>query len=143
MKTKSVLLLLASALAISSPLFAENVYVSQSGAGDGSSCTSSRSASWFNSSANWANPKQTGKIGPGDTVFLCGTVTTSLALQNSGSTGSYVTIDGTASTLGTGFGFSTNNKSWWVIQNATWADGATNTIVNIAGGSNGIVTGIH
>ena len=121
----------------------ESLYVSQSGTGTGTSCGSPRSASWFNSGGNWANPKEAGKIGPGDTVFLCGTVSTGLTLQNSGSSGSYVTVDGTGATLGIGFEFDTNNRSWWRIQNVTWQAGTTNSLISIWGGSNGIFTNAH
>src|SRR5258708_2562655 len=80
-------------LAISAPAMGEGVYVSQSGAGDGASCASPRSASWFNTASSWATPKQAGKIGPGDKVYLCGAFVTSLSLQGSGSSGSPVTVD--------------------------------------------------
>jgi len=122
---------------------AEDLYVSQSGTGDGSSCSSPRAAAWFNTAANWANPDQNGKIGPGDVVYLCGTITSSFTLQGNGNAGAYVTVDGTNATLGTGSRFDTNNKSWWKIQDCTWSDGATGSIVSIMGGSNGIFTGAH
>jgi hypothetical protein len=141
MKTAILFLTFSLATAVTVP--AEDLYVSQAGGGDGSSCVSARSASWFNTSANWANPKQSGRIGPGDTILLCGTLTTSLTLQGSGITDGYVTIDGTTATLGTSFSFSTNNQSWWRIQNCTWSSGATVAIIKIVGGSNGIFTGAN
>lgn len=69
---------------------AEDIYVSQSGGGDGSSCVSAQSAAWFNTSGNWGDGS--GKISSGDTVHLCGTITSQLSAQGSGSSGSVITI---------------------------------------------------
>jgi hypothetical protein len=140
---KIAVLVLAATFFAAASTSAENVYVSQSGTGTGGSCTSARSISWLNTSGNWANPKQTGKVGPGDTVSLCGSVTSAITLQGSGSSGAYITVDGSGATLGTSAGFDTNNKSWWTIQDVTWADGATRPILNVEGGSNGIFTRAH
>lgn len=119
--------------------FAETFGISQTGGGSGASCASPQSVAFFNTSGNWANPKQSGKIGPGDTVLLCSTITGSLTLQNSGSSGSPITIDGTSATLGTSMGFNTNNKSWWIIQHVVWTTGANTTPIVVSGGSNGII----
>lgn len=119
---------------------AEEFYLTESGGGTGVSCTSPRSAAWFNSAANWANPKLSGRIGPGDTVHLCGEIATGLRFQGSGSNGSYITVDGQGATLGSAFSFSTNAVSWWRIQNAVWRDGATTNLLAVTGGSNGVFT---
>jgi hypothetical protein len=80
---------------------AENFYVSQNGGSfsGGSACSgqSAMSAASFNTATNWSNPKITGKIGPGDTVYLCGTFTGAangrmLVVQGSGSSGSVITL---------------------------------------------------
>jgi hypothetical protein len=73
---------------------AEDIYISQTaqGADSGTNCSNSHSSSWFNTSTNWANPKVSGKIGPGDTAHLCGPIATSLAIAKSGSSGSPITI---------------------------------------------------
>ena len=86
MRLVSILALLPLALS------AEDLYVAQvdSGAADGSSCANSHSASWFNTSGNWG--AGAGKIGAGDTVHLCGTITTTLTVQASGSSGTPITI---------------------------------------------------
>jgi hypothetical protein len=67
------------------------VYVAQSaaGKGDGSSCANAVAASFFNSASNWGSGEP---IGPGKTVGLCGTITTSLTAQGSGASGSPITI---------------------------------------------------
>lgn len=69
---------------------AEDLYVSQSGGGNGSSCASPQSAAWFNSSSNWGTG--TGKISSGDLVHFCGTITSNMAAQASGTSGSVITI---------------------------------------------------
>jgi hypothetical protein len=71
---------------------ASNIYIAQSatGAGDGGSCASAKAASFFNTAGNWGTgPTQ---IGPGTTVHLCGTITSSLTVQGSGAAGSPITI---------------------------------------------------
>lgn len=76
-------------------LNAETIYVSHSGSGDGSgSGTGNRmSAAGFNTAGNWnASVANDGKIGPGDTVSLGGTITNALVLQNSGLSGNVITI---------------------------------------------------
>ena len=73
---------------------AQNFYIAQTqaGTGDGSSCTNAQPVSWFNTAGNWANPKLAGLIGPGDTVHLCGVISTPLTVEKSGSSGSPITI---------------------------------------------------
>lgn len=77
------------------PPIVGDIYISQSGTGDGSSCASARSASWFNTSANWGNA--TDKIGPGDTVTLCGSISTGLNTRAGGTAGNPITITGQGS----------------------------------------------
>ncbi|MGC8494226.1 MAG: hypothetical protein ACP5SH_21075 [Syntrophobacteraceae bacterium] len=69
--------ILAAISLVPSYLFAADFYIAQSASGtaDGSSCANASACAWFNNASNWANPKQIGKIGPGDTVHICGTVT--------------------------------------------------------------------
>ena len=60
-------------------------------------CANAHSVDWFNTGGNWANPKQSGKIGAGDTVHLCGTFTgiagqNLLVIQNNGAAGSPIII---------------------------------------------------
>ncbi len=72
----------------------ENIYVAQTAQGGdtGVDAANAHSAAWFNTSGNWANPKVAGKIGPGDTVHLCGTITTALVTMKAGNSGSPITI---------------------------------------------------
>ncbi len=77
---------------------AENHYVTQDGAGsmDGSSSANAWSVDNFNDAANWNTAANTNdkKIGPGDTVYFSGTITTKLLVQGSGTSGNYITLDG-------------------------------------------------
>jgi hypothetical protein len=61
----------------------------QAGTGDGSSCANARPVSFFNTASNWGVGKP---IAPGVSVGLCGTITTKLTVQGSGSSGSPITI---------------------------------------------------
>lgn len=74
--------------------FGEEVFIAESqlGGNSGIDCSNAHSAAWFNTSGNWANPKQAGSIGPGDTVHLCGSIATALKVQASGSADLPITI---------------------------------------------------
>ena len=67
-------------------------YMGQSAAGsaNGSSCANQEPASWFDASSHWGSG--TGKIGPGDVVDVCGTVTSPLTAYGSGTSGSPIAI---------------------------------------------------
>jgi hypothetical protein len=74
-----------------------DVYLAQNaqGAGDGSSCSNAKAASFFNTSGNWGSGSS--QIGAGTTVHLCGTLTASagatlLTFQGSGGAGNPVTL---------------------------------------------------
>ncbi|MFQ6101990.1 MAG: hypothetical protein ACE5OS_12265 [Anaerolineae bacterium] len=78
-----------------SPAAVEHIYVAQTtqGAGDGSSPGNARSVDWFNTPANWSTAQaQDGLIGPGDTVHLCGVISSRLVVQGSGQEGFPITI---------------------------------------------------
>lgn len=71
---------------------ASNIYIAQNAAGGntGADCADAHAVAWFNSSSNWGS--NTGLIGPGTTAHLCGTITTALAFQGSGSSSSVITL---------------------------------------------------
>jgi hypothetical protein len=121
------------------PVLAEDFYVSQVATGDGRSCSSTLSVSWFNTASSWANPKQPLKIGPGDTVYLCGTITGTLTFQGSGSdTGGVVTVDGANATMSADVNIP--HRSYWTFQNGTWVSGYTSTAVfYVDGGHHGTI----
>src|ERR1700729_3066272 len=85
-------LLVLAASAVYSSGSQSAVYIGQSAAGtaDGSSCANQLPASFFNSGSNWGNGGS--QIGPGTTVHLCGTITSALVAQGSGSSAGTVTI---------------------------------------------------
>jgi hypothetical protein len=75
------------------PVLAEDIYVSQSGSGSvfTTSCAvGSRSMAWLNTVGNWGVGAD--KVSAGDTVHLCGTLTSTLTIQGSGSSGSPITF---------------------------------------------------
>lgn len=89
---RRILLILGFLFALPIMASANDVYISQSGSGSGTSCGSSQSAAYFNNGANW-NFAPTGvQIGPGTTVHVCGTVTTTLFFQGSGAPGNTITL---------------------------------------------------
>jgi hypothetical protein len=71
---------------------ASDIYIAQNagGANTGADCADAHAASWFNSSSNWGSGG--GQIGPGTTVHLCGTFTSQMNGQGSGSSGSPITV---------------------------------------------------
>ncbi len=116
---------------------AEDLYIGQSAAGldDGTSCANQHSATWFNTAGNWG--VGAGKISAGDTAHLCGTITSTMTVQASGSAGSIITLlfesgaklsqSVCSSTTGC---LDTNSKTYITI------DGGTNgTIENTANGT--------
>ncbi len=86
--------LLAAILVIFATAFstASNIYIAQNAAGGntGADCADAHAAAWFNSSSNWGSAAS--QIGPGTTVNLCGTFTSQLNGQGSGTSGSPITI---------------------------------------------------
>jgi hypothetical protein len=98
-KTIFLSILLFGFFGLAKSSLAADFYVGQSGSGSTgtSACSDPYAVSWFNTSGNWANPKVSGKVGPGDMVHLCGIFTgsggsTMLTAQNSGSAGNVITI---------------------------------------------------
>ncbi len=84
--------LLAVFILVSQIALAEDLYIAQTSAGsdDGTSCANAHAASWFNDGSNWGSGA--GKISAGDTVHLCGTITSALTMQASGTVGNRITI---------------------------------------------------
>jgi hypothetical protein len=71
---------------------AEDIYIAQASAGSdtGADPADAHSAAWFNTLGNWGSGA--GKVSPGDTVHLVGTITTQLTVQASGTSGNITTI---------------------------------------------------
>jgi hypothetical protein len=114
-------------------------HVSQSGAGsaNGTSEANAWAVSAFNTAGNWSSTVGTsGKISPGDTVILYGTISSSMTVQGSGASGNRITIL-----------FAENAKlsaaSWESNPASNTSGGAlvihTKSHLNIDGGTNGII----
>ncbi len=112
-----------------------NIYIGQTdtGSATGADCSNTHSTTWFNTATNWGTTA--GKIGPGTTVHLCGTLSSPLNIQGSGMAGSPITIF-----------FEPNAKMsapvWPIISGSThraaiYSNGYSYITVN--GGSNGII----
>lgn len=126
--------LLVAVLLLLAPIFsarAEDIYVAQTaqGADTGADAADAHSVAWFNTSSNWNSPtKVSGEIGPGDTVHLCGTITSPLTIQASGTAGNVITIF-----------FQSGAK----MTAPYWTDSAILSVakdyITIDGGTNGII----
>jgi chitodextrinase len=104
---------------------AASIYVAQStaGTGDGSSCANAKPASFFNTASNWGTGKP---IAPGTTVGLCGTITSTLSFQGSGTSGHPITVQfqpGAKISRPTCDCFDASNQSYIVI------DGGSNGVI--------------
>src|ERR1700685_2813597 len=85
----------AALLVSAASLTAADFYVAQSalGAGDGSTPANAAGTGFFNTSANWSPAAgAAGKISPGSTVYLLGTISSPLQVQGSGAAGRVITI---------------------------------------------------
>jgi hypothetical protein len=113
-----------------------NHYVSQNSAAaaDGSSLANTWGVTDFNTSSNWSStPGTSGKISPGDTVILNGTISSRLLVQGSGSSGNIITI-----LFATGA----------IMSAATWGGHsalsiAGNSYITVDGGATGTIGGYY
>jgi hypothetical protein len=74
---------------------ANDVYIAQSAAGsaNGADCADAFVYTYFNTAGNWTSSTPTGtEIGPGTTAHLCGTLTSALTAQGSGTSVSPIKI---------------------------------------------------
>ena len=121
---------------------ANDIFVAQNaiGAGSGADCANARAASWFNTSTSWGSG--TTQIGPGTTVHLCGTISSGLTLQGSGTSGNPVTILFEAGAkismpacpaLGC---LNLDNRSWIVIDGG--GPGGTNGVIESSANGTGL-----
>ena len=122
---------------------ATNVYITQSGSASGNCTSNVQTPAFFNNANNWGSGAT--QIGPGTTVLICGTFTSSakggnvLTVQGSGSASGQITI-----LFDTGAQM--NSTGWWGSYNADACSTCTGAItvngvnyVTIDGGSNGII----
>jgi hypothetical protein len=108
----AILFLIFVCLVATSSAFgsAANIYITQNGSPSGNCTTNVQTPAFFNNAANWGSGAS--QIGPGTTVLLCGTFTSSaqggnvLTMQGSGSPNNYITI-----TFDTNAQM--NSSGWW------------------------------
>jgi hypothetical protein len=89
---KRIVLSISLMLLVLAAVLGEDIFVAQSAAGGdtGTNLANAHSVTWLNAPGNWGSGA--GKISGGDTVHLCGTISSSLTIQGSGSSGSIITI---------------------------------------------------
>jgi hypothetical protein len=87
---KRIVCLVAACFLLFVSASAKDVYVSQSGAGSGSSAQDTRPLAWLNDARSWNTGGSS--IAPGDKVHLVGTFTNPLIIQGDGQIGNPITI---------------------------------------------------
>ena len=116
-----------------------DVYIAQAAAGGntGADCADAYAASYFNNSANWTSGTPTGtQIGPGTTVYLCGSwsmgagASGTLQFQGSGTSGNPITVQFASGASATAL--------YWGQNGFIYANGQSNIVVN--GGSGGAIS---
>lgn len=128
-----------------SPVFATNaVYIGQASAGanDGTSCANRKAIAYFNTGGNWSATPSGIQIGPDTTVHLCGTVTTELTFQGSGSSGhTLIVIFETGASIQISPGMDNNGiinfgaNSFILLDGGTGQPCGWNTATNLSEGS--------
>jgi hypothetical protein len=125
---------------------ANSVYIAQSAAGsaNGSSCADAYAYTYFNTSGNWTSGTPSGtQIGPGTTVYICGTITMAanteaLIFQGSGTSGNPVTLYFESGAVlsspewppqGSGGAIDASNQNYIVINGNAGANGATQGVI--------------
>ena len=104
---------------------ASNIYVTQNGSPAGNCKSNVQSAAWLNSPANWGSGAT--QVGPGTTVLLCGTFTSSvqggnaITVQGSGNASAPITILFDANVQ-------MNSTGWWGTYNADACANCTGAI---------------
>jgi hypothetical protein len=134
------LIIFAGSITFTGVSHATDYYIAQNSAGGntGADCADAHAVTWFNTAGNWGSG--TGKINPGDTVHLCGTITSALTVQASGTSGNVTTIhfetgaamtapywstnDGTSPTSGA---ITINQKNYILVDGGT-ACGSSNEL---------------
>lgn len=125
-KTILILLAIGFYLVLGTSVYAEDIYFAQLNAGSntGSSCSNAKALS----AITWGTG--IGNIGPGDTLHLCGTITSTLTIGANGSSGSPITIYFEPSAK-----FS--NETWNASSKIITVSGYSYIVID--GGTNGII----
>lgn len=110
----------------------EGIYIAQTaqGSDNGSSAANAHSVIWFNTAANWGTGA--GKISPGDTMRLCGTITSPIIIQGSGTTGNPITVLFES-------GAKMSKAHWYGANSNAAIYGNSKSYIVIDGGTNGLI----
>ena len=117
-KTKITFLVFLLLLLGATNIYAADYYVAQhaAGSGNGDSCATATAISYYTGS--WS-----GKVSAGDTVHLCGTLTSTLTIGGSGSSGSPITVrfeSGAKFSQGAGTAWGTTSTAAIVINGVNY-----------------------
>ena len=109
----------------------KDVYISESGAGaqSGAACASAHSMAWFNDQSNWSQTPDANKIAWGDTVHLCGTITSQVSFTGAGDGGTAYTLLWESGCVVEAAAFTGNG----------WYHSAGRTFYTLDGGANGVI----
>src|SRR5437016_5342506 len=92
-KSMRIIVFLArGAFLLSMSAQAKDLYVAQTAQGSdtGADAANAHSLAWLNTAANWGGG--TNQVSPGDIVHLSGTLTSTLSVQGSGTSGNVITF---------------------------------------------------
>jgi|GEM_PF-6913288 hypothetical protein len=92
MSYKNFFFLLSFLFATTLFAHANDIYIAQNAAGgnSGAGCGNAHSVVWLNSGSNWGTGAA--QVGPGDTVHLCGVISSPITVQASGTSSAPITI---------------------------------------------------
>ncbi|HXW56403.1 MAG TPA: hypothetical protein VEJ67_11680 [Candidatus Cybelea sp.] len=134
---KLLLSVFSMMLCLCAPARANNVYIAQSAQGEatGADCADALVYTYFNNPSNWTSGTPSGtKIGPGTTVYICGTITGSagaqlLTFNGSGTSDNPITLEFQSG--------ASLEAPYFAAQGAIYMSGLSNLVVN--GGTNGLI----
>jgi hypothetical protein len=111
-----------------------DLYIAQTGSGNGSSCSSAVTYTYFNNPTNWGSTA--GKIGPGTTVHVCGTLTfpagaSGLTFQSSGTAANPVLVQFEPGAI--------LQAPYWATDPGGAIACVNKSYITIDGGSNGLI----
>jgi len=92
MKFPIFLMVSAGVFLGSNAALANDIYIAQTAAGanNGQDCADADSIAFFNKASDWGTGAN--QIGPGTVVYLCGTITTGLQINGSGTSGNVIEV---------------------------------------------------
>jgi hypothetical protein len=123
---------------------ATNIYITQSGSPSGNCTSNVQTPAFFNKASNWGSSAT--QIGPGTTVLLCGTFTSSaqggniLTTQGSGTSANPITINcDTTCTFQATSGWFGKTQEWGCSSGCSGAISVVNSYIILDGQGTGII----